>query len=193
MHRDRYSSYAGLSAAHREGVDYCVTVERRASGVIIVAPHGGRIERGTSEVARAIAGDDFDLYLFEGLLPAMNFETLHLTSTRFDEPRALDLIAASDTVLVVHGLADTAERALIGGRDRALAGGIADRLYARGVLALTSGHRCPGLDPRNLCNRGRKGRGVQIELSDRLRGGRYQTAVIAAVRAALHGRAMTQR
>ena len=50
-----------------------------------------------------------------------------------------------------------------------------------------------GLDPRNLCNRGRLGRGVQIELSDRLRGGRYEKAVIDAVRAALHGRVMTRR
>ncbi|MFX4608957.1 poly-gamma-glutamate hydrolase family protein, partial [Acinetobacter baumannii] len=91
--------YAELSSAHREGIDYHVTVERRGSGVAIVAPHGGRIERGTSEVARAIAGNDFDLYLFEGALPTMNFEMLHITSTRFDEPRALALIADCDAVL----------------------------------------------------------------------------------------------
>ncbi|MDY0057674.1 MAG: poly-gamma-glutamate hydrolase family protein [Methyloversatilis sp.] len=193
MHMDCHASFDSLSRAHREGIDYHVTVERRGSGVAIVAPHGGRIERGTSEVARAIAGDDFDLYLFEGALPALNFETLHITSTRFDEPRALALIADCDAVLAVHGVADTGERALLGGRDRALACAIADRLYARGVLAQTSGHRYAGLDPRNLCNRGRQGRGVQIELSDRLRGGRYEKAVIDAVRAALHGRFMTRR
>jgi phage replication-related protein YjqB (UPF0714/DUF867 family) len=193
VHRDRHRSYAELSSAHREGIDYHVTVERRGSGVAIVAPHGGRIERGTSDVARAIAGDDFDLYLFEGALPTMNFETLHITSTRFDEPRALALIADCDAVLAVHGVADTGERALLGGRDRALVCAMADRLYARGVLAQTSGHRYAGLDPRNLCNRGRQGRGVQIELSDRLRGGRYEKAVIDAVRAALHGRVMTRR
>jgi phage replication-related protein YjqB (UPF0714/DUF867 family) len=190
---DCHANFDSLSRAHREGVDYHVTVERRGSGVAIVAPHGGHIERGTSEVARAIASDDFDLYLFEGALPALNFETLHITSTRFDEPRALGLIADCDVVLAVHGVADTGERALIGGRDRALACAIADRLYARGVRAQTSGHRYAGLDPRNLCNRGRQGRGVQIELSDRLRGGRYEKAVIDAVRAALHGQVMTRR
>lgn len=190
---DCHASFDSLSRAHREGIDYHVTVERRGSGVAIVAPHGGRIERGTSEVARAIAGDDFDLYLFEGALPALNFETLHITSTRFDEPRALALIADCDAVLAVHGVADTGERALIGGRDRTLACAIADQLHLRGVRACTSGHRYPGLDPLNLCNRGRSGAGVQLELSDRLRGGRTEPDVIAGVRAALHGLDMTRR
>ncbi len=193
MHMDCHASFDSLSRAHREGVDYHVTVERRGSGVAIVAPHGGRIERGTSEVARAIAGDDFDLYLFEGCLPALNFETLHLTSRHFDEAQALSLIGDSERVVAVHGVADTGERALIGGRDRTLACAIADQLHLRGVRACTSGHRYPGLDPLNLCNRGRSGAGVQLELSDRLRGGRTEPDVIAGVRAALHGLDMTRR
>lgn len=185
MHRDRYRSFAELAARHVEGRDFHITVVRRGSGTAIVAPHAGRIERGTSEVARAIAGDDFDLYLFEGCLPALNFETLHLTSGRFDEARALALIADAERVVAVHGVADTGERVLIGGRDRVLACAIADQLHLRGVRASTRGHRYPGLDPLNLCNRGRGGAGVQLELSDRLRGGRSEPDVIRAVRAAL--------
>jgi phage replication-related protein YjqB (UPF0714/DUF867 family) len=53
--------------------------------VAVIAPHGGGIEPGTSELATAIAGDDFSLYLFEGLKSAGNGE-LHITSTNFDEP-----------------------------------------------------------------------------------------------------------
>ena len=53
----------------------------------VVAPHGGGIERATSAIARAIAGGDHNLYLFEGRLPSLNYERLHLTSHRYDEPQ----------------------------------------------------------------------------------------------------------
>jgi phage replication-related protein YjqB (UPF0714/DUF867 family) len=185
VHRDRYRRYAELAAEQVEGRDYRVTAVRRGSGIAVIAPHGGRIERGTSEVARAIAGEAFDLYLFEGCLPSLNFETLHLTSRHFDEPRALALIAGCHTVLAVHGVADTGERALLGGRDSLLACAIADRLFVRGVLAQVSGHRYPGRDAANVCNRGSSGQGVQLELSDRLRGGPLEPAVVEAVRRAL--------
>lgn len=185
MRKDRYATYVELSRNQIEGEDYRVTVLRRGSGIAVIAPHGGRIERGTSEVARAIAGDDLDLYLFEGCLPSLNFETLHLTSRHFDEPRALALIAGCHTVLAVHGVADTGERALLGGRESALASMIADRLFVRGVRALVSGHRYPGRDAANVCNRGSSGQGVQLELSDRLRGGPLEPAVVEAVRRAL--------
>lgn len=188
MHSDRYRRYAELAAEQIEGRDYRVTAVRRGSGIAVIAPHGGRIERGTSEVARAIAGEDLDLYLFEGCLPSLNFETLHLTSRHFDEPRALALIAGCHTVLAVHGVADTGERALLGGRDSALASMIADRLFVRGVRAQVSGHRYSGRDAANVCNRGSSGQGVQLELSDRLRGGPLEPAVVEAVRCALQDR-----
>jgi phage replication-related protein YjqB (UPF0714/DUF867 family) len=188
VHRDRYRSFRELSAAHADERDYRITVKSRDSGIAVIAPHGGRIERGTSDVARAIAGEDFDLYLFEGCLPSLNFETLHLTSRHFDEPRALALIGGCHTVLAVHGVADTGEQALLGGRDSALACAIADRLFARGVRAQISGHPYPGLDAMNVCNRGSGGQGVQLELSDRLRGGPLEPAVVEAVRLALLGR-----
>lgn len=193
LHRDRFRHYAELAVEQVEGRDYRVTVLRRGSGIAVIAPHGGRIERGTSDVARSIAGADFDLYLFEGCLPSLNFETLHLTSRHFDEPRALALIAGCHTVLAVHGVADTGERALLGGRDHALACAIADRLFVRGVRAQVSGHRYPGHEAMNVCNRGASGQGVQLELSDRLRGGPLQPAVVDAARLALYGRLSCRR
>ncbi|WP_261338761.1 poly-gamma-glutamate hydrolase family protein [Rhizobium leguminosarum] len=51
-----------------EGVDFRIGVTRIP--VAIVAPHRGHIEPHTSEIAAAIAGEDFSLYLFEGLNPA---------------------------------------------------------------------------------------------------------------------------
>jgi phage replication-related protein YjqB (UPF0714/DUF867 family) len=33
----------------------------------VIAPHGGGIDQYTSDIARAIAGAEFNLYLFEGI------------------------------------------------------------------------------------------------------------------------------
>ena len=76
-----YGCYADLAVAQVEGADFSVCVQRRPeSPIAILAPHGGGIEAGTSEIARAVAGSEFNLYLFEGIRPAGNYDALHLTS-----------------------------------------------------------------------------------------------------------------
>jgi len=68
-----YGCYADLAVAQVEGADFSVCVQRRPeSAVAILAPHGGGIEAGTSEIARAVAGSEFNLYLFEGIRPSGN-------------------------------------------------------------------------------------------------------------------------
>ena len=70
---------------------------------VITAIHGGGIEGGTSEVALAVAGYHpatfltatdalglHDFWMFEGLLSSGNTR-LHVTSTNYDEPIALEL------------------------------------------------------------------------------------------------------
>ena len=65
-----YSDYAELAKTQVEGTDYKVFVRAKASSSItVIAPHGGSIEQYT-EIARAIAGEDFNLYLFEGAFGA---------------------------------------------------------------------------------------------------------------------------
>ena len=67
---NRYSSYAELARHEVQGRDYRIRVDRRAhSPVLIVAPHGGMIEVGTSEIADSVAGADYSLFSFEGLKP----------------------------------------------------------------------------------------------------------------------------
>lgn len=163
--------YDHLAQHYKEGVDFAVHVTtRERSRVAVLAPHGGRIEGRTSEIARLIAGDEHRLYLFEGLrTTGDNFDCLHLASHRFDEPRALDLIASCDTVVAVHGYAASGPDVLLGGLNEGLKREIAQALAENGFSCLTDGHRFPGRDPRNICNRGRSGEGVQIELSEQLR------------------------
>lgn len=94
-----FRSFADLAAAYERDRDYrIVRLLRPESGVAILAPHGGSIEAHTSDIARDIAGRDFNLYLFEGLLKAGNFAALHLSSHLFDEPDCLDLLRACPLV-----------------------------------------------------------------------------------------------
>ncbi len=188
---DGYRGYEDLARAHTEGVDYAVHVRYpQESGVAVIAPHGGRIEGGTSAVARLIAGLEHGLYLFEGLRTAGdNFDRLHLTSHCFDEPRCLELIGSCDTVIAIHGYASPGADVLLGGRDEHLKRELGPALAAQGLSVLTAGHKYPGLDPRNVCNRGRSGQGVQFELSARLRREHDWSGLVQAVRSVL-GRAL---
>ncbi|HEU4458966.1 MAG TPA: poly-gamma-glutamate hydrolase family protein [Methylibium sp.] len=183
-------SFADIAARFRRGSDYEILVRPlHASTVAIVAPHGGGIERATSAVARAIAGEDFNLYLFEGRLTADNHARLHLTSHRFDEPEALALVARCDRIVTIHGYnaqpVEPDPGVIVGGLDDALKAELAGALREAGIEAVTDGLRFQALDPHNICNRGRRRIGVQLELSGRLRGGPLQPSLVAAVRGVL--------
>jgi phage replication-related protein YjqB (UPF0714/DUF867 family) len=159
---------------------------RERSRVAVIAPHGGRIEGRTSEIARLIAGDDHHVYLFEGLrTTGDNFDCLHLASHRFDEPRALDLISRCDTVVAVHGYAAPGPEVLLGGLNERLKREVAGALVETGFSCVTDGHRFPGTDPRNICNRGRSGEGVQLELSEQFRKSGDWPGLARAVRSVL--------
>ncbi|HEY4372870.1 MAG TPA: poly-gamma-glutamate hydrolase family protein [Burkholderiales bacterium] len=187
---DSYGSFADLAQAQAEGTDYRVITRHVAgSSVAILAPHGGRIEQGTSLIALQVAGDEFSLYLLEGLCDR-SYSNLHLTSTRFDDPRALDLITGADHVVALHGYRADEEMILLGGLDGELKETLAEALRQAGLAVRLAGHQFMATDPNNICNRGRAGQGVQIELSRGLRmSGRLATAgqAIRAVLLALSG------
>jgi len=182
-----FRGYDELAQRYTEGVDYAVHVmPRERSQVAVLAPHGGRIEGRTSDIARLIAGDEHGLYLFEGLrTTGDNFERLHLASQWFDEPRALDLISGCDTVVAVHGYAASGPDVLLGGLNERLKVAIAQVLTGIGFSCLIDGHRFPGRHPRNICNRGRSGEGVQLELSEGLRKAGDWAGLAVAVRTVL--------
>ncbi len=166
---DRYLSFRELAASEREGLDFRVTLRDRGSRTAIVAPHGGSIEPGTSEIASAVAGDDLSFYAFEGLKPCRNRD-LHITSPHFDEPRCLALLAAAGRVVTIHGKAGDGEEVCLGGRDAATRDRVRRVLTACGFTAVD--HSAPGLqgrEPLNICNRGNSGAGVQLEIARGLR------------------------
>ena len=140
----------------------------RRSSVAVIAPHGGGIEPGTSEVARALAGQDFALYCFEGLRQSGNDE-LHVTSHRFDDPLCLALAGQARTVVAVHGCAGAQRAVYAGGLDIHLKSRIIDSLQRAGFAAKTDAGDYAGCYISNICNRGTTGRGVQLELTLGLR------------------------
>jgi len=181
-----YGSYADLARQQCRGRDYEIHVRRRPSlAVAVIAPHGGGIEDGTSELARAIAGDDFNLYLLEGTRPTGNYAALHLTSHLFDEPECLALIAGCEYVVAIHGCAGSDARVLLGGLDLGLKWRIDTALQGSDLVVQAEGHRFPATHAHNVVNRGARGRGVQLEITHSLRRSAAASTMAAAVRSAL--------
>jgi len=186
MHIDRYHSFGELVEHEVEGIDFRRTVLRRPfSPVAVIAPHAGKIESSTSEIARAIAGEDFNLYLFEGIKKRGNYAALHITSRRFDEPSCLELLSTCSFVITIHGCVGHDERILIGGLDHWLKNKVAAELRQAGLDVRNDGHHFQATNPENICNRGQSNKGVQLELTKALRSSAYTQRFVTAVRAVL--------
>lgn len=143
---------------------------KKNSTVAIIAPHGGKIEPRTSEIAAAIAENTFNLYRFEGKKMSNNYNTLHITSGHFDEPRCLTLVQRCDVVVAVHGLGGDEAFVDVGGRDSVLRDAIYDQLRKADFDArvVTLGEHA-AISEDNICNKGRQSRGVQLEITRGLR------------------------
>ncbi|TDD52653.1 hypothetical protein E1263_29030 [Kribbella antibiotica] len=160
---------------------------------VILAPHGGGIEPGTSELCLAIAGYHpadlatsgavHDYWMFEGLLSSDNGD-LHVTSAHCDDHVARSLAAGSLNAIGLHGCKESqaglptgTQAALVGGRNNALKSRLITRLTAAGVRAIDAA-TVPDLngdDPANIANRTLLGAGAQLELTAPLRQAMFGT------------------
>lgn len=180
---DKYQCFADLAKENACDIDYRIsTIVRPSSNVLVVAPHGGSIERRTSEIAKAIAGDDHSLYLFEGLDANGTFDTLHITSHRFDEPSCVQLVQKFPCAISVHGCSGDNEEIFLGGLNSELRHSISKSLLFAGLSVDNGEHKFQGTHPLNICNRTSAGAGVQIEFSDALRGARNEDIAIEVLR-----------
>jgi phage replication-related protein YjqB (UPF0714/DUF867 family) len=168
---DTYKHFADLEQHERSGIDYCVILRREEPAFAIVAPHGGGIEPGTSEIADAIACRRWSFYTFEGLKRKGN-SILHITSTCFDEPMCVTLLGNSNRVVTIHGEEsdDDGQGVFLGGLDIELGARVGALLMEQGFdVRKHPDPNLQGLDPKNICNRGTAGAGVQLELSRAVR------------------------
>ncbi len=165
---DRYLKFEDLAADMLPEVDYRIRSEDRGTSVVIIAPHGGSIEPETAEIAEEIAGSDFSFYAFEALKAGAHGD-FHITSHRFDEPGALDLVGRSSIAVAIHGRKDDgSDTVWMGGRATDLRDTVGAALRDAGFGAELN-KTLPGVHETNICNRTRSGRGVQLELPRSLR------------------------
>ena len=163
-----YKSFAELDVSEREGVSFQRTLQKRRSRIAIIAPHGGGIEPGTSEIAYAVAGSQFSYYTFEGLKPRGN-EILHIPSTSFDEPKCLQLVQDSEIVIAMHGC-DGEEKVIhVGGLHVELKTRLIQSLAQDGFEARLAEVGLSGNQIQNICNRGQSNQGIQLEITTGLR------------------------
>ncbi|MEU2794086.1 poly-gamma-glutamate hydrolase family protein [Streptomyces sp. NPDC007100] len=163
---------------------------------VIIAPHGGGIEIGTSELCLAIAGYDpngivpkpaegpvYDYWMFEGLLKEDNGK-LHITSTNCDDHVARSLCAGSLNALSLHGckpeqagLPSETPAVLVGGLNATLRKYLVDEFKAVGIRAqdATGIPALAGIDPENIANRTMLGKGAQLEITTPLRKSMFGT------------------
>ena len=162
-----YTCYGELAKSEKEDFDYRISYRDGSSGVLILAPHGGGIEPGTAEIARAVASDVHAVYCFEGLKRKNNFD-LHVTSTCYDEPICMRAVSTAGIVLSIHGCKGDETAVYFGGLDTDLAKRIGRALTEAG-FTVAKRSDLAGKDPRNICNRNVRGMGVQIEITAGLR------------------------
>jgi len=162
--KDRYHCFTELQQENNEGIDYTITIVKRDSNIVVIAPHGGWIECCTAEIATAIAGDDFSLYCFEALHTKNN---LHITSTRFDEPKCLSLVSEHKLAVSIHVCYDWEACIYIGGRNKHLKEKLMENFSNASVSAMTAkeNNLYSGIDKNNICNLCISGRGLQLEIT----------------------------
>jgi phage replication-related protein YjqB (UPF0714/DUF867 family) len=184
-HLNKYGSYAELARGEVQGRDYRIRTRDHAhSPVLIVAPHGGMIEIGTSEIAHVVAGSEYSVFSFEGLKPYGANRDLHITSHQFDPPECLAMAARSEVVLSVHGCVGESQ-IHIGGLDADLTERLAMQLSRTGFPVDPASRKYPGRHPLNICNRGLRQKGAQLEITYDLRTGNSRGAISRAVRMAI--------
>jgi phage replication-related protein YjqB (UPF0714/DUF867 family) len=179
---DKYRNFAQLAKSEREGKDYRIRTRRTGSPIFIIAPHGGAIEHGSSELTVAVAAGDLSFYSFEGIKKARNRD-LHITSTRFDEPRCLFLLREADRVVALHGEGRNRNVLFLGGRDAETSRHVQASLERHGFAVLPPDKPyLKGKSAKNICNRGRSGAGVQLEIAAGMRRTFFKSLTAAGVR-----------
>ena len=165
----KYSTYGKLRRCERHGVDYRTHTRKGNSGIALIAPHGGGIEPGTMETAAEVAGNEHSFYCFEGLKTRGNSD-LHISSISFDDPSLLHIVKNAELVITVHGCGTEDEAIYIGGLHSHLKQRIHHALTRAGFTAKQSlKPLLQGKSAQNICNMGKTGAGVQLELSRGLR------------------------
>lgn len=179
---DLYPNWAALAAAEDLNVDYRLPIRYNRSITACFAIHGGAIEAGTSEMADVVAAwCRHNYYSVEGIKTSNNSD-LHITSTHFDEPKALELIARMDYCFSFHGMADVTPgvaETYVGGLDTVRRDAIILALQGAGFTASIGTSELDGSSAANITNKTRLAAGVQLEMSNQQRQNFFPTGSLS--------------
>lgn len=166
---DKYGNYDKLKNSEEESKDYFIEIKKKDNKYIIISPHGGGIEPGTTEISKEIAGEKRNYYSFVGNKKSGNLD-LHIKSDNFDEPKGCQLVENSDKCLAIHGCKGEEEITYVGGKDNELRDKIIKALKEKGFeTEIDNRYGKKGLSENNICNRCKSNAGVQLELPEGLR------------------------
>jgi phage replication-related protein YjqB (UPF0714/DUF867 family) len=172
---DKYNSFEELT--NQAGPQsYNIIKNDCKNNFLIFTPHGGGIEPGTSEICRYLASNTYSFYMFEGI--GKSCKSLHITSSHFDEPVLLKMLANHTYAISVHGMTNKMKNKL--GADIFL-GGLNQNLIKITMQKLKDFHfkvvsnlefpnsTLSGKDGSNVTNKCLSSKGMQTEISEDLR------------------------
>lgn len=167
--KDKYQSMTQLESETVEGVDWKKDTRDNGTKVLIVAPHGGNIEQGTTEATKALAQKgNYDYFSFEAIRPKNNTE-LHVTSTHYDDPTLNQMIKNRTATISIHGAAGTNQIIYLGGPRSTLRDEMETQLKSSGFTVMVPPDYIGGVKKNNFINREENNTGVQLELTTALR------------------------
>ncbi|MBF0367526.1 MAG: poly-gamma-glutamate hydrolase family protein [Oligoflexia bacterium] len=171
----------------KENTDYTVTYSNppliMITTPVVIAIHGGSIELNTKEIALDVANSlKWASYIFDAHASSKckgdqgNFWALHITSTKFNDERALTLLSRVNKAVSIHGMNGSELSVCVGGKDTLAKSSFSAYMKKNGdgsisILDKSSGV-CAGKngeEDNNIVNRTRNGLGLQLELSAGLR------------------------
>ena len=172
-HKDLYESFKDLQK--NEVGNYTIECIDRGSNITILALHGGCIEPYTRKIAKQLTGNSFNYYSFIGKKDTNCYDDLHITSHKFDEPKAEELVGKSGIVIAIHGCSDKqgenekdyGKHIFIGGLDEELKNTLQEALLEAGLSI--GREKFQGMEKDNICNVGKRSKGVQFELTKSFR------------------------
>jgi len=171
-------SYAEiLKRGHVLGRDFRVAFgDAKIDLCLLIAPHGGGIEPGSSEIMRAVAElGGWAWYEFAGFLRQGNKEALHITSADFDEPTLKAMLPQAGFVVAFHGSSESKEPLVyVGGKwklgRQTISASINAAFREHGIRALDAidhdvAPHLRGLGDSSVTNCGKRAQGVQLEFT----------------------------
>lgn len=171
MDSRRYCNFKSLQRNETEGVDYAIRYRVNDLNVLFLTPHGGGIEPGCSELTIGAAKERYSYYIFEGLKKRNN-RILHITSTQYDEPILLQLLQQHEFVVSFHGYHEENQaKVKIGGLYSELKNACYKEFTKKKINAeiLSDTDELSGVKKNNITNLGKMRKGLQLELSTKLR------------------------